>query len=364
MKNFGFGCMRLPMKDGNVDYEEFSKMIKVFFDNGFTYFDTAHGYLGGKSEIAIKDCLTSKYPRESYQLTNKLTGGYFNSQEEIIPLFEKQLEACGVTYFDYYLMHAQNEAVFKKFKQCKAYETSIELLKQGRIKHFGISFHDKADVLEQILKEYPEIEVVQIQFNYLDYNSSSVEGRKCYEVARKYNKDVLIMEPVKGGALINLPSDAQKVLDELNGGSNASYAIRFAASFEGVTMVLSGMSNMDHMNDNVSFMKDFKPLNKEEFDAVYKVCDIFNRQNLIACTGCRYCIDGCIKNIPIPEIFSCLNEKKRTNDWNSNYYYDISTSNKGKASDCIKCGKCEKLCPQYLPIRDLLVEAKETFEKK
>ena len=364
MKNFGFGCMRLPMKDGNVDYEEFSKMIKVFFDNGFTYFDTAHGYLGGKSEIAIKDCLTSKYPRESYQLTNKLTGGYFNSQEEIIPLFEKQLEACGVTYFDYYLMHAQNEAVFKKFKQCKAYETSIELLKQGRIKHFGISFHDKADVLEQILKEYPEIEVVQIQFNYLDYNSSSVEGKKCYEVARKYNKDVLIMEPVKGGALINLPSDAQKVLDELKGGSNASYAIRFAASFEGVTMVLSGMSNMDHMNDNVSFMKDFKPLNKEEFDAVYKVCDIFNRQNLIACTGCRYCIDGCIKNIPIPEIFTCLNEKKRTNDWNSNYYYDISTSNKGKASDCIKCGKCEKLCPQYLPIRDLLVEAKETFEKK
>ena len=364
MKNFGFGCMRVPMKDGNVDYEEFSKMIKVFFDNGFTYFDTAHGYLGGKSEIAIKDCLTSKYPRESYQLTNKLTGGYFNSQEEIIPLFEKQLEACGVTYFDYYLMHAQNEAVFKKFKQCKAYETSIELLKQGRIKHFGISFHDKADVLEQILKEYPEIEVVQIQFNYLDYNSSSVEGKKCYEVARKYNKDVLIMEPVKGGALINLPSDAQKVLDELNGGSNASYAIRFAASFEGVTMVLSGMSNMDHMNDNVSFMKDFKPLNKEEFDAVYKVCDIFNRQNLIACTGCRYCIDGCIKNIPIPEIFTCLNEKKRTNDWNSNYYYDISTSNKGKASDCIKCGKCEKLCPQYLPIRDLLVEAKETFEKK
>ena len=364
MKNFGFGCMRLPMKDGNVDYEEFSKMIKVFFDNGFTYFDTAHGYLGGKSEIAIKDCLTSKYPRESYQLTNKLTGGYFNSQEEIIPLFEKQLEACGVTYFDYYLMHAQNEDVFKKFKQCKAYETSIELLKQGRIKHFGISFHDKAEVLEQILKEYPEIEVVQIQFNYLDYNSSSVEGRKCYEVARKYNKDVLIMEPVKGGALINLPSDAQKVLDELNGGSNASYAIRFAASFEGVTMVLSGMSNMDHMNDNVSFMKDFKPLNKEEFAAVDKVCDIFNRQNLIACTGCRYCIDGCIKNIPIPEIFTCLNEKKRTNDWNSNYYYDISTSNKGKASDCIKCGKCEKLCPQYLPIRDLLVEAKETFEKK
>ena len=363
MKNFGFGCMRLPMKDNEVDLIQFSKMIELFMNNGFTYFDTAHGYLGGKSEIAIKECLTSKYPRESYQLTNKLTGNYFNSQEEIIPLFNEQLKACGVTYFDYYLMHAQNKALFEKFKKCKAYETSIQLLKEGKIKHFGISFHDKADVLEQILVEYPEIEVVQIQFNYLDYNSASVEGKKCYEVARKHNKEVLIMEPVKGGALINLPKEAQEVFDKLNGGSNASYAIRFAASFEGVKMVLSGMSNIEQMEDNISFMKDFKPFTKQEFDAVNKVCDIFNKQNLIACTACRYCMDGCIKNIPIPEIFSCMNEKKKYNDWNSNYYYNISTSNKGKASDCIKCGKCEKLCPQYLPIRDLLVEAKDIFEK-
>lgn len=363
MKNFGFGCMRLPMKDNEVDLIQFSKMIELFMNNGFTYFDTAHGYLGGKSEMAIKECLTSKYPRESYQLTNKLTGNYFNSQEEIIPLFNEQLKACGVTYFDYYLMHAQNKALFEKFKKCKAYETSIQLLKEGKIKHFGISFHDKADVLEQILVEYPEIEVVQIQFNYLDYNSASVEGKKCYEVARKHNKEVLIMEPVKGGALINLPKEAQEVFDKLNGGSNASYAIRFAASFEGVKMVLSGMSNIEQMEDNISFMKDFKPFTKQEFDAVNKVCDIFNKQNLIACTACRYCMDGCIKNIPIPEIFSCMNEKKKYNDWNSNYYYNISTSNKGKASDCIKCGKCEKLCPQYLPIRDLLVEAKDIFEK-
>ena len=260
-------------------------------------------------------------------------------------------------------MHAQNKALFEKFKKCKAYETSIQLLKEGKIKHFGISFHDKADVLEQILVEYPEIEVVQIQFNYLDYNSASVEGKKCYEVARKHNKEVLIMEPVKGGALINLPKEAQEVFDILNGGRNASYAIRFAASFEGVKMVLSGMSNIEQMEDNISFMKDFKPFTKQEFDAVNKVCDIFNKQNLIACTACRYCMDGCIKNIPIPEIFSCMNEKKKYNDWNSNYYYNISTSNKGKASDCIKCGKCEKLCPQYLPIRDLLAEAKDIFEK-
>ena len=363
MKNFGFGCMRLPMKDNEVDLIQFSKMIELFMNNGFTYFDTAHGYLAGKSEIAIKECLTSKYPRESYQLTNKLTGNYFNSQEEIIPLFNEQLKACGVTYFDYYLMHAQNKALFEKFKKCKAYETSIQLLKEGKIKHFGISFHDKADVLEQILVEYPEIEVVQIQFNYLDYNSASVEGKKCYEVARKHNKEVLIMEPVKGGALINLPKEAQEVFDKLNGGSYESSDIRIAASFEGVKMVLSGMSNIEQMEDNISFMKDFKPFTKQEFDAVNKVCDIFNKQNLIACTACRYCMDGCIKNIPIPEIFSCMNEKKKYNDWNSNYYYNISTSNKGKASDCIKCGKCEKLCPQYLPIRDLLVEAKDIFEK-
>ena len=227
-KNFGFGCMRLPMKGKEVDFEETSKMVDMFLANGFNYFDTAHGYLDGQSEIALKKCLTSRYPREAYILTNKLSGHYIEKNEDIRPFFQKQLEACGVDYFDLYLMHAQNKDLFAKYKQMHAYETVMELRDEGKIRHFGISFHDKAEVLDQILTEYPQIEVVQIQFNYVDYEDTSVESRKCYEVCCKHGKPVIVMEPVKGGSLVNLPEDAQKVLDGLHGGSNASYAIRFA----------------------------------------------------------------------------------------------------------------------------------------
>ena len=226
-KNFGFGCMRLPMLDNDtVDYNEFNKMIDYFFEQGFNYFDTAHGYLGGKSEIALRECLVKRYPRESYILVNKLTTQYFNKQEDIRPFFESQLEICGVDYFDFYLMHAQNAEFFEKYKKCRAYETAFELKKEGKIKHVGISFHDKADVLDQILTEYPEVEVVQIQFNYVDYEDTGIEGKKCYEVCRKHNKPVIVMEPVKGGNLINLPDEAQKVFDALGGGSNASSECR------------------------------------------------------------------------------------------------------------------------------------------
>ncbi len=179
-RNFGFGCMRLPVQDGQVDTAEFTRMIDTYLESGFNYFDTAHGYLKGKSEVALRECLTSRYPRESYVLTNKLSHQFFESEEEIRPLFESQLEACGVDYFDFYLMHAQNRIRFAKFKACRAYETALELLKEGKIHHFGISFHDTADVLEQILTEYPQIEVVQLQFNYVDYEDVSVQSRKCY----------------------------------------------------------------------------------------------------------------------------------------------------------------------------------------
>ena len=211
-KNFGFGCMRLPMTaDGSaVDTEETCKMVDTFLEQGFNYFDTAHGYLGGKSELALKDCLTSRHKREEYILTDKLTISFFKKQEDIRPFFESQLEACGVEYFDFYLMHAQSKEIFAHFKKCHAYETALELKKEGKIRHFGISFHDRAEVLEEILKEYPQIEVVQIQFNYLDYEDPAVQSKKCYEVCRKYNKPVIVMEPVKGGNLVNLPEDAKK----------------------------------------------------------------------------------------------------------------------------------------------------------
>ena len=363
-KNFGFGCMRLPMNGDQVDIAETTRMVDEFLAQGFNYFDTAHGYIGGKSELALKECLTSRYPREAYSLTDKLTDSYFKTEADIRPFFESQLEACGVDYFDFYLMHAQNADNFKKFKACRAYETAFALKAEGRICHVGLSFHDRAEVLDQILTEYPQIEVVQIQFNYLDYDDIAVQSRKCYEVCRKHGKPVLVMEPVKGGSLVNLPEEAKKVLDDLHGGSPASYAIRFAAGFPGMMMVLSGMSNMEQMKDNLSYMRDFKPLNETELAAVNKVQEIFHKMNMIPCTACRYCVEGCPKQISIPDLFAIMNIKQLHHDWNADYYYEeVHTAPGRRASDCLKCGKCEKICPQHLPIRKLLEEVAKEFDK-
>lgn len=364
-KNFGFGCMRLPMKDGEIDLAETSRMVDYFLEQGFNYFDTAHGYLQGRSETALKACLTSRHPRDSYILTDKLTGTFFKTEADIRPFFQSQLEACGVDYFDFYLMHAQSATFYQHFKKCRAYETAFALKAEGKIKHVGISFHDHAEVLEQILTDYPEIEVVQIQFNYVDYDDPAVQSRKCYEVCRRHGKPVLVMEPVKGGNLVNLPEEARKVLDELHGGSPASYAIRFAAGFPGMMMVLSGMSSMEQMKDNLSYMKDFQPLNETELEAVKKVQRIFRGMNLIPCTACRYCTDSCPRQIAIPDLFAVMNTKQIYHDWNADFYYNnVYTGAGRRASDCIQCGRCEKACPQHLPIRRLLTEIAAEFDKQ
>lgn len=368
-KVFGFGCMRLPMNGEEVDIEQFKEMTDLFIDNGFNYFDTAHGYLNGKSETAIKEALSMRHSRDEFILTDKLTEPFFNSQEDIRPFFMKQLDWCGVDYFDFYLMHAQGAGNYPKFKKCKAYETAFELKKEGLIKHVGISFHDKPEVLDQILTDYPEIEIVQIQFNYLDYNDPSVESRNVYDVARAHNKPLLVMEPVKGGNLVNLPPEADKILKDLNGGSNASYAIRFAAGFDGMRMVLSGMSSLDQMKDNISCMKDFKPLTDVEKAAIEGVVGVFKGFDLIPCTSCHYCIEEnhCPKKIKIPDMFSCLNSKTMfSSDWNQDFYYNsvLTSGENGKASDCIKCGACERVCPQHLEIRNLLEKVADKFEKK
>ena len=363
-KNFGFGCMRLPMNGEEVDIEQTKRMVDTFLDRGFNYFDTAHGYIQGKSETALKVALTSRYPREKYILTDKLTDCFFKTQADIRPFFESQLDACGVDYFDFYLMHAQNETSFAHFKACRAYETAFQLKAEGKVRHVGISFHDRAEVLEQILTEYPQVEAVQIQFNYVDYEDLAIQSRRCYEVCRKFGKPVIVMEPVKGGSLVNLPEEARKVLEDLHGGSPASYAIRFAAGFPGIRMVLSGMSDMEQMLDNTSFMADFQPLNEKEMAAIRKVQEIFRSKNLIPCTACRYCTDGCPQHISIPDLFAVMNTKQIHHDWNADYYYnEVHTAPGRRASDCLECGKCEKACPQHLPIRQLLKDVAKAFEK-
>ena len=357
----GFGCMRLPMKGDEVDTVEFSKMIDVFMEKGFNYFDTAHIYIGGKSETAIRECLTSRYPRDSYVLTNKLSSPNFEKEEEIRPLIDSLLDACGVEYFDFLLMHAQHTAYYEKYLACNAYEIAYQLKREGKVKHVGISFHDTAEVLERILSEQPGVEVVQLQFNYLDYESDRVQSRLCYEVCRRYGIPVIVMEPVRGGRLVNMPSAAKKVLEDLNGGSLASYAIRFAAGFEGIEMVLSGMSNMEQMEDNLGYMSDFKPLDARELEAVWKTRDILTASDIIQCTACEYCTAGCPAVINIPALFD-LSNRRAAGEGKLRPIYAETCAESGKASDCIGCGRCENSCPQKLPIRSLLERVAFEFE--
>ena len=362
MKTLGFGLMRLPHIDKKPDLEQCCKMTDRFLEEGFTYFDTSTVY--GDSEAMLNHCLSSRHPRDSYTLTNKLTENLFQTEADLPGVFQKQLESCGVDYFDYYLLHALNANYYTKFTQCNTFQFIQDLKAQGKVKYIGLSFHDKAAVLEQILSKHPEIEVVQIQFNYADYLSPSIESKACYDVCRKHNKPIIVMEPVRGGALVNLPEDAKAVLDALGGGSYASYAIRYAASFAGVMTVLSGMSTIEQMEDNISYMKEFKPLTEKEFAAVDQVVQILKNQKMIDCTACKYCVPGCPQNIDIPAILNCLNNKKMHQDFLSQFYYGVQTKNSGKASDCIACGKCEKICPQHLPVMAHLQEAVSVFETK
>ena len=367
--NMGFGLLRVPQfEQGVVDIEQEKKMVDIFMEAGFNYFDTSHNYLGGASEASVKPCITDRYPRDSYILADKLSRAYFSCPEDIRPLFQKQLDICGVDYFDFYIMHSQNMRRYKMFTERGAYEVVKELKEEGKIRHIGISFHDKADVLELILSEHPEIEVVQVQFNYYDYESPSIESRKVYEVARKYDKAVFIMEPLRGGSLVkHMPDEAVEEFAKVGGGTPASYGYRFAGSFEGVEVVLSGASDIQQMKENVETFKDFKPLNEEEMETVFKVTEILKGQDIIGCTACRYCVDGCPVGILIPDIFACYNAVTQfpSDTWSTEtYYHEDLTLKNNKASDCIKCGACELTCPQELPIRELLEKCVDRFEKQ
>ena len=352
-KNFGFGLMRLPMIGEDVDIPETKKMVDAFLEAGFNYFDTARPYLKGKSEMAVKECISSRYPRESFLLADKLSASMFTSEEEILPYFAYQLETCGVEYFDFYLIHANSAKRHVFYTETRAYDIAQELKAQGKIRHVGMSFHDSAEVLDKILTDRPELEFVQIQFNYADYEDPNVESRKCYEVCRKHGKPIMIMEPVKGGSLINLPQEA---LDLMNA-SPASFAIRYCAGFEGVEMVLSGMSNMEQMEDNILTMKDFQPLNQGELEIIDQVRTIFQGLHKIPCTGCRYCVEGCPAGILIPDVFTVFNDKKREKEGADAAYAAFENN----ASACLGCGQCENECPQHLHIRELLEAVSKAF---
>lgn len=357
MKNFGFGLMRLPMNGEEVDIEQVKKMTDRFMEEGFTYFDTAHPYIKGKSETAIREALVKRYPRESFVLADKLSSSTFEKEEDVRPIFNTMLEACGTDYFDYFLMHAQSRNNYPKYCDCRAYEIAEELKNEGKIKHLGMSFHDSAEYLEKILTEKPMIEFVQLQFNYVDYNDEDVQAGKCLEVCKKFGKGVIVMEPVRGGSLVALPEEAKNLL-ESTGKSCAEYAVRYAASHEGIFMVLSGMSTLEQLEENIGFMKDFEPLDEEDFALLDKVVEIVNSVEQIPCTSCKYCTEVCPKNIAIPSIFGVLNEIKRfdkEHTWIPNY-------GERAASNCIKCGKCEKACPQHIEIRKHLEEAAKTIE--
>jgi predicted aldo/keto reductase-like oxidoreductase len=352
--HFGFGMMRLPMAGEDVDVPQTCKMVDDFIAAGFNYFDTAYFYIDGKSEFAVRDCVSKRYPRESFLLADKLTASCYETEADILPLFNHQLEKCGVDYFDFYLIHANNRDRHVKYTETRAYAIAQELKAQGKIRHVGMSFHDTADVLDKILTDRPEMEFVQLQLNYVDWEDVRVQARKCYDVCRKHGKPIMVMEPVKGGSLVNLPAKALELFTDY---SPAGYAIRYCASLEGVAMVLSGMSSEEQMADNLKTMTNFQPLTEKEQEIIAQVRTIYQAQNRIPCTVCRYCTEVCPAGIPIPDIFSALNDKRQEKEGADEAYAAFEV----KADACLECGRCEEECPQHLHIRELLKEAHKAF---
>lgn len=346
----GFGLMRLPKRGIGIDIKQVSEMVDIFLDAGFTYFDTAFIYPG--SESAIAKALVKRHPRESYTLATKLFATAVPSESLAKKEFETSLKRTGAGYFDYYLLHSLMENNYKKFDKFHLWDFVREEKEKGRIKHYGFSFHSGPDLLEKLLTEHPDVDFVQLQINYADWENPSVRSREIYEVARKHGKQIVVMEPVKGGKLADPPDEVKKLFDEVApGASYASMAIRFVASLDGILSVLSGMSNIEQMKDNVSYMKDFKPLSEAEMEAVKKAQKVFNASAEIPCTACHYCTSGCPNKIPIPEIFAIMNKRTVSGqlEQTEKEYKDL-TKNRCGAADCVACGQCERACPQHIPI--------------
>ncbi len=362
MKKLGFGLMRLPQLDPNdntaIDLETVKGMADRFMEAGFTYFDTAAPYHRGNSEIAFREAVAKRYPRDAYTITDKLTLFMIQRKEDFPAFFAAQLERLGVEYMDYYWLHALGESTYRQAEEWGAFDFLQQRKAEGKVKHIGFSFHDKAALLEEILTRHPEMEYVQLQLNYLDWEDATVESRKCYEAATRHGKPVIVMEPIKGGTLVNVPEEVKALFtDYAPERSIASWAIRFAASLPNVMMVLSGMSDEAQMADNIGYMKHLEPMKEEELAILEKARQIIQGKIAIPCTACRYCVDDCPRKIAIPDYFSIYNNLKQFGPKQgivAYTYYGNLTQSHGKASECIKCGKCESHCPQHLSIRAYL----------
>ena len=372
MKKLAFGMMRLPLTDENdlksINQEEVNKMADIFMENGFNYFDTAYPYHDGLSEVALKKAVVERYPRESFVIADKLPLFLITKEEQLEQIFNQQLERCGVDYFDYYLLHNVSGFSEAGFIGVDSFSFVKKLKEDGKIKKMGLSTHANAEYLDNILKKHPEIEFVQLQVNYLDWENDGVESRKCVEVAKKYNLPVIVMEPLKGGFLANIPPEAEKIMKEYNPDASAvSWALRYVASMDEVFMVLNGVSSLEQMEENIKIMDSHEKLNQDEYEIISSVIDIINSKITVPCTKCNYCISTCPVNINIPKLFDFYNNQKIENIQTftavGNAYVNYSKiESNGIASECIQCGKCVKECPQHINIPEVMEDVKKTFE--
>ena len=361
--------MRLPLTNPDdqtsIDLEKFKEMVDMYMERGFTYFDTAYPYHGGASERALREAVVKRYPRESFTVTSKMPVWAINEEADLERVFNEQLEKCGVDYFDYYWLHALNHERVEAMERHDGWGFIARKKAEGRIRHIGFSYHDDSELLARILERHPEVEYVQLQINYLDRDSPAIESRTCYELCVKHGKPVIVMEPVKGGSLARVPEAIDRLFKDYNPtASPASWAIRFCASLPGVMTVLSGMSNLEQLDENTSYMQDFQPLNDEEQAIIAHATQVIRDSIAVPCTACHYCTAGCPQQIAIPEYFNLYSMVQQFADQRSNakLYYDLLSKNHGRASDCVECGQCEGQCPQHIDIIDSLKLVARSFE--
>ncbi|MBR4758758.1 MAG: aldo/keto reductase [Lachnospiraceae bacterium] len=365
MPKLGFGLMRLPEEKGVIDMDHVCRMVDAYMDAGMNYFDTAYVYHGGRSEVAAREALVKRYPREDFMLATKLPAWEIHRAEDVDRIFEEQLERAGVDYFDFYLLHSiEDGSNYETYEKYDCFNWGMKKKEEGQIKHLGFSFHGSPKLLEQVLDKHPEIEFVQIQLNYADWNNPVVRSGELYQILHKRQIPIIVMEPIKGGTLANIQPELKEMFEaERPGASAASWALRYVGSLPGVMTILSGMSTIDQINDNIATFTDFEPLSDEEKKVVDKVRAIMLNIPLIGCTSCRYCCDGCPMKISIPDVFSAVNTVKLYNEqFRPQMFYNGLVQSSGRASACVGCGQCEGVCPQHLPIIKLLKEASEMFD--